>query len=799
MRAKRRSATYINSRKRNQHQRGWNAIDLLEDRTLLSSVTGGSGFFHYGGSYGREDSQDIELGDLDGDGDLDALIAKQDAVSEIWLNDGKGFFKKSSRVLPESSDVALGDVDGDGDLDAYFSRSNLLHDGSNDQLWLNNGSGVFTNSGFALSTGESFAAEFGDLDKDGDLDLFINDHVVGSKVWKNDGTGHFTDSLQTLVMPGSGDQKHRSTALGDIDGDGDLDAFVTSSTQVDALFLNNGTGQFTRSQTFDGGRLGNLSGNVVMGDIDHDGDLDAVIAGYHRDVLIYTNTGGVFSPDEKVGFTDASGVALADFNGDGYLDIYRISWTPFNTPPPSDSYQDQVFLNDGTGQFVPVVFVKEVLAGSAVATGDIDNDGDLDAFVANGFKGPDQVWFNGQESFPYKQDFDFGPTEIDSLLINKGLNANVTGAVGDRELLFDGRDGAGLITGLVELGERLPYDFEMAADITSYSTFNAWNNGFLIFDYQNANDFKYAGMFTGQNEWVLGQYNGNWNNRIAVLDLDETGQEIKANTTYRVHLKFDSNAVIMSVDGVQIFDAYFDSGIRQISSAGVASYNAVTGFDNFEMGTDVPAEKTLKFPHEEDFNDGVADSFIFDDKSLWKAVNVQGEQVLRASAAKTNSPLVTLGYVRLTGLPQAFDVSVRMRSVNPPSPGVGWRDGFIIFDYKNDNDFKYAGMFTGQNQWVIGHYQGNWGNRLAQVDWDDTGRHINPGVYYDVRVHLDGESAGLYVNGEFITRPVSPTNVNFGPVGVAVDRAQTWFDDFSRPESPLITSTKTLMMNWCRI
>ncbi|MEZ6048106.1 MAG: hypothetical protein R3C11_21520 [Planctomycetaceae bacterium] len=40
-----------------------------------------------------------------------------------------------------------------------------------------------------------------------------------------------------------------------------------------------------------------------------------------------------------------------------------------------------------------------------------------------------------------------------------------------------------------------------------------------------------------------------------------------------------------------------------------------------------------------------------------------------------------------------------------------WMDGFLIFDYQNENDFKYAGMYTGQNQWVIGHYQGHWGNR----------------------------------------------------------------------------------------
>ncbi|MEZ6046650.1 MAG: hypothetical protein R3C11_13965 [Planctomycetaceae bacterium] len=56
-------------------------------------------------------------------------------------------------------------------------------------------------------------------------------------------------------------------------------------------------------------------------------------------------------------------------------------------------------------------------------------------------------------------------------------------------------------------------------------------------------------------------------------------------------------------------------------------------------------------------------------------------------------------------------------------------------------------MFAGQNQWVLGHYQGNWGNRLAQVDLDDSGRKINANQLYGVKIHVDVDQVTMFVDG----------------------------------------------------
>lgn len=227
-------------------------------------------FTNSGQQLGWDLSWEVNLGDVDNDGDLDALI-RNSASTKVWLNDGSGTLTHSGYDFGSIGTSALGDVDGDGDLDVF----EVVYAAPN-HVWLNDGTGIFSNSGQQMGTGYSTGVALGDLDGDGDLDAFVSNIASpsNSEVWWNNGSGVFTDSGQVLPV-GYG------VALGDVDGDGDLDAFVTD-TGPDKVLFNNGNGQFSDS----GQSLGNTqSQDVDLGDVDGDGDLDAFVSTIHQDKL----------------------------------------------------------------------------------------------------------------------------------------------------------------------------------------------------------------------------------------------------------------------------------------------------------------------------------------------------------------------------------------------------------------------------------------------------------------------------------------------------------------------------------
>ena len=355
------------------------------------------GFRDSGQSLGDSDSVSVASGDLDGDGDMDAFVVNQTTPDRVWLNDGTSTFTQTGQALiggANSSDVALGDLDGDGDLDAFVVNSST----TGSRVWLNNGSGLFTGNGQVLGASISTAVALADLDGDGDLDAFVGNKQeffggAPDKVWLNDGTGHFTDSGQLL---GSSSQT-TDIALGDVDGDGDMDAFIAGSGNC--IWLNNGSGIFTDS----GQNVCAGNESVALGDVDNDGDIDALTGSPNK--VYFNNGSGVFSDSgqslNSLIFTSATtDAALGDFDKDGDLDAF-VSNGGTNPIEPN-----RIWLNNGSGIFTDTgqKISRDPTSGSStsVALGDFDGDGNLDAFVANsngaGSSGIDQsnrVWLGG--------------------------------------------------------------------------------------------------------------------------------------------------------------------------------------------------------------------------------------------------------------------------------------------------------------------------------------------------------------------------------------------------------------------
>ena len=329
--------------------------------------------------------------DYDNDGDLDLFVGFKDAVANrLYRNDGGTFVEAAGPSgvadLTDTRAAAWGDPNGDGRLDLYvgFTRRS----GIANKLYRNDGSGRFTDIAHDLGIdvkGETRQVSWVDFDNDGRADLFIAFRDAPNMLFHNEG-GRFVDVAKDMGVDDP--RKTVGAVWFDMNEDGRLDLFVANQDgTLNGLWRNDGArfvdvaGELGMDAAGRPATSGSNGPSVV--DYDNDGRLDLFVAGYGRNFLFHNDGSGRFTEVAAgkgvAGGDKATPSAWGDYDNDGRPDLYISSYVdrPVNE-------HDFLFHNDGTAftGAMPEIVAKHG-ATHGVQWVDFDGDGALDLALAN--------------------------------------------------------------------------------------------------------------------------------------------------------------------------------------------------------------------------------------------------------------------------------------------------------------------------------------------------------------------------------------------------------------------------------
>ena len=320
----------------------------------------------------------LSIADLDADGSLDLVFLVKDAVGICWGLGGGKFDSVKYTTLQLPASLVVDNFVGTSAPDLAFSSAGLL------TVMNNKGGRVF--EAITSQFGSYDAIKVGDINGDGNADLLLESVKTAPLqfLW-GDGTGHFT--LGT-ALPASHEYNFTAGAVGDADGDGDLDVGMIAERKT-LIWQNAGGGKFNLVQTFGAGleprwlKFGNFDRNKGQDlVVSHSGYLtdSLTVAAPGCNVGVFMSEGGRYVTADHSDFGDVSrGITSADFDVDGDLDL------------AASNYADDLSHFTGTisvflldhGTFGPRAEYSLNVGPQGLASADVDGDGDRDIVSAS--------------------------------------------------------------------------------------------------------------------------------------------------------------------------------------------------------------------------------------------------------------------------------------------------------------------------------------------------------------------------------------------------------------------------------
>jgi hypothetical protein len=336
----------------------------------------------------------VAWGDMNNNGRLDLVLTGTDGAfnpqAQVWRNGGNYQFTNATAGLPglppaSGGSTVWGDYDNDGYWDLLLTGFSGLGPGGTPvliaQVWRNLGNGSFVNANAGLPGTNNDAAAWADFDNDGDLDLLLTGHSRNgaiAQIWRNDGPAGFVN-----INAGLTGVFYSSVALADFDNDGRIDILISGTTNG---FINGALTQVWRN--LGGGIFTNINANlpgvsqgaVAWGDFDNDKRLDILVTGYSGTgaiAQIWRNTGNGAFAITASGLPGVSqgGVATGDFDNDGNLDVL------LSGVDAGEALVCEVWRNQGGGTFSNFETDLPGVRAGALAWADFNNDGRLDILL----------------------------------------------------------------------------------------------------------------------------------------------------------------------------------------------------------------------------------------------------------------------------------------------------------------------------------------------------------------------------------------------------------------------------------